>query len=151
MRYFILFLLFPLTCFADSTLPLTGKQGNFCGRVFLSVTQEYPAGVLDKIPHEKIEADGSKIEGNKLIGKPQPMQGVVVRLADQLSFSDSQGYFSFNQIPSGVNQGQFFQQLSDTKPIGTFTVSSLAPKGTEPNVITLTPAVNVEDLLKHMD
>ena len=148
MRYLILLLLFPHICLAT---PLTGKEGRFCGRVFLSVTQEYPEGVIDKIPREKIEADGSKIEGNKIIGKPHPMQGVIARLKDQLSFSDVDGYFSFNAIPTDVTEGQFFQQMSDKHPIGSFLITELVAKGTEPKIILLKPSVNVEDLLNHMD
>jgi hypothetical protein len=134
---------------------IDGRKKLYVGRVLIQATLIFPAKFFDEMtPKEKdvITVNGSRIEGNKLVMPASPLSGYVVRLGNQMEFIDRNGFFSFDVIPGGVNEGHIFAQLSDTKPFARFPVTKLVKNGRDEVIpIILRVEDNVDKILKKMD
>ena len=129
----------------------TGKEGAYVGRVLATVTMTFPQEVLGQLtPEQKASLTGVEVQKDRIVGQALPFGGYA-RLGDLMCMVDREGYFSFNSIPPGVVEGQFFQQIIDTKPVGSFPVSKLVKQGSPIDPIILHFTKDVKDHLDAME
>ena len=123
-----------------------GQEGAFVGQVMFSVIQIFPAGTLEKLKLSDEQRKQLNIDGNKTVGAPRPLEGARIKLGSQESYSNTEGFFSFNSIPVGITEGTIFSEGTifdekyKSKPMGKFSVSKLVKRGSgkiEPIVIKL--------------
>ena len=116
---------------------IRGQDGAFVGQVLISVSQIFPPGILDKLT--AAQRKEANVVGDRTVGAPVPLQGATVKLGTLESYSDTEGYFSFNSMPTGIVEGTIFEENDKIKPIAKFSVDKLFKKGTkvEPIIIKI--------------